>query len=280
MHCLNKFSKFLVGVISCFCILQTNAEDTKILYSSTDMLFGPMWVFDEGDMRCLSFDPPENAVLVQSCIYKDNPDKMIFDYTKMILASLYINKNPEKILMIGLGGAMVSNALNKIVPKASLDIVEINPNIAFTVAKKYFFFNPSKNTEVFIDDGFDFVMNARANSYDIIIVDAFGKSHAPVSFLKVEFVEKLKKCLKPGGVVVVNLVAKKVNRYYDETETLYQQVFKTDLIKLVSPQSTIILVRKGSMPAMIDIKSTSSYWAKDFTSLGIDTNWLINMFPQ
>ena len=279
MHYLSNFSKFFIFVISYFCLFQAKAADINVLYSSTDMLFGPMWVFDEENMRCLSFDPPKSALLVQSCVYKDNPDQMVFDYTKLSMASLYINKEPKKILMLGFGGAIMSNALNKIVPKANLHVVEINPNI-LTVAEKYFFFNHPKNTEVFIDDGFDFVMKSRSNVYDIIIVDAFGKSHAPVSFLKIEFVEKLKKCLKPGGVVVVNLVTKNANRYYDETAKLYQKVFKTDLIKLVLPLCTIILVRNGNMPSMDDIKRASAYWEKDFTPLGIDTNWLINIFPK
>ena len=60
-----------------------------------------------------------------------------------------IKENPEKILMIGLGGATVAKALNILVPNARLDIVEINPAIPPIVAD-YFEFGETHKNHIFV----------------------------------------------------------------------------------------------------------------------------------
>ena len=163
-------------------------SETIILHHSTGK-HGSVWVYEyDTTIRCLSFIPPHN--IIQSCMTSDDPNKLLYDYSKMVFGGLYLNKYPKNILMIGLGGATIPKALNVLLPFAKLDIVEINGDLA-EIAQKYFAFQPNDNTNIFIEDGFSFVKRTKAESYDLIIVDVFDNDYIPPPFLTLEFVKNI-----------------------------------------------------------------------------------------
>jgi spermidine synthase len=91
--------------------------------------FGDMWVFDSGQFRCLSSEPPTLTVDRQSCMIKERPSELVFDYTKMQVSAIFLHPYPQKILILGLGGASMPKAISKALPSADLDIVEIDQNV-------------------------------------------------------------------------------------------------------------------------------------------------------
>ena len=235
--------------------------------------YGPIWVYDSTDLkRCLSFVPP--GQVTQSCTMTSKPDKLIFDYTKMVLGTLYLNKNPKKILMIGLGGGSIAKAFYTILPSVKLDIVEINPDIP-ALAKKYFAFQEDDRTRVFVEDGFDFIKNSHHNSYDIVIIDAFTKDYVPPSFLTLEFVKNVQNVLKPNGVVAVNSF--KNNNYYELESKLYKEIFG-DFFNLISLETRVIIAKKGELPSFAKIRKQAINWKFSFTRLDIDIDWLLDKF--
>ena len=92
-------------------------------------------------------------------------------------------------------------------PKVRLDCTEIDPGV-LQVAELYFGFRTDPQLRVFIADGRDFlVQRPRDELYDAIFIDAFnGVGFAPVRMATLEFLDICRAQLRPGGVLVVNLL--------------------------------------------------------------------------
>ena len=61
-------------------------------------------VEDERNLRCLKFTLVRKNSR-QTCMDRNNPQRLVFDYAKMTLSALLLKPDPERILIIGLGGA-------------------------------------------------------------------------------------------------------------------------------------------------------------------------------
>ena len=61
-----------------------------------------IFVTQTGDERCMLFRYPVPFGR-ESCKLLHEPKKLIFDYTQMMLAGLYLNPKPAKLLIIGEG---------------------------------------------------------------------------------------------------------------------------------------------------------------------------------
>ena len=72
-------------------------------------------VEDERNLRCLKFTlVRENSR--QTCMDRNDPQRLVFDYAKMTLSALLLKPDPERILIIGLGGGTLPMALRDICP--------------------------------------------------------------------------------------------------------------------------------------------------------------------
>ncbi|WP_197911909.1 hypothetical protein [Kineobactrum salinum] len=67
-------------------------------------LYRNILVTEDANRRCMRFTITERRGQNQSCRYLDDYDKLVFPYPKMVLSSLMVQDNPERILIIGLGG--------------------------------------------------------------------------------------------------------------------------------------------------------------------------------
>src|SRR3978361_130479 len=66
-------------------------------------LYRNIFVTQDGDELCMLFRYPRPFGR-ESCKLLHDPNKLIFDYTQMMLAGLYLNPNPKRILITGEGG--------------------------------------------------------------------------------------------------------------------------------------------------------------------------------
>ncbi|PCJ25228.1 MAG: hypothetical protein COA94_06470 [Rickettsiales bacterium] len=170
----------IIAVLAVILALLFWPSTQKILFH-TESEFGPIWVYEEDNQRRLSFNGVP-AHLIQSQIHLDRPEHLVAPYNQMLMSSLFFTSNPKKILMIGLGGATTAKALNLLLPKTPIDIVEINPALP-PIAAEYFDFREDARNKIFIEDGVGFMKNAAKNSYDLIILDAFDIDYIPPGFL-------------------------------------------------------------------------------------------------
>src|SRR5450755_1611080 len=138
----------------------------KLLHQERS-LYRNIFVTQDGDELCMLFRYPRPFGR-ESCKLLHDPNKLIFDYTQMMLAGLYLNPSPKRILITGEGGGTIPTVLQEMFPDAQIDLVEIDKAVD-AVARNYFGFKPSPKVRVTISDGRVFVKRAAAQkpNYDL-----------------------------------------------------------------------------------------------------------------
>src|SRR5579864_9457885 len=77
------------------------AQSPQPLIHSERSLYRQVLVYGDSYTRCLCFTR-ECRIGRQSCIDLHRPDRLMFEYTQMMLGSLLLNPEPRSILIIGL----------------------------------------------------------------------------------------------------------------------------------------------------------------------------------
>lgn len=208
----------LVGAV--FAAAPANAQ--QLLHQERS-LYRNIFVTQNGDERCMLFRWPR-PLGRESCKLLHDPEKLIFDYTQMMLTGLYLNPNPKRILIIGEGGGTIPTALQEMFPNTQLDLVELDKAVD-GVARNYFEFKPGPNTHVFIEDGRVYVKRVAAQkpNYDLVLLDAFDADYIPEHMLTKEFLEEVRTIMVPRGVIVANTFSD--SALYDHESATYRAVF-------------------------------------------------------
>jgi spermidine synthase len=83
-----------------------------------------------------------------------------------------------------------------------MDIVEISRKV-LDVATNYFDFQKTDNMNIFIQDGYDFILNS-TKKYDMIFFDVFDENYIPKELLNDDFILSLKNILQKDGLLIFN----------------------------------------------------------------------------
>jgi spermidine synthase len=107
-------------------------------------------------------------------------------------------------LTIGGGGYTFPRYLEVSYPYASIDVVEIDPEITRIV---YDYLGLPRNTRIrtFNEDGRWHIMNSKER-YDLIFIDAYNDLSIPYHLTTKEFAGMLRDILNPGGIVLTNII--------------------------------------------------------------------------
>jgi spermidine synthase len=216
-------------------------------------LYRNIFVIQDGQERCMLFRYPRPFGR-ESCKLLNDPNKLIFDYTQMMLSGLYLNPHPKKLLIIGEGGGTIPTVLQQMYPDLQIDQVEIDAAVD-RVAKEYFDFKPGPNTKIFIEDGRVYVKRAAAQkpNYDMVLLDAFDADYIPEHMLTREFLQEVKAIMAPDGVIVANTFSN--SALYDYESVTYSAVFGTFFnLKL---GNRIILGKLDGLPPMDQIRANA-----------------------
>ncbi|KGJ88090.1 spermidine synthase [Thalassotalea sp. ND16A] len=215
-------------------------------------LYRNIFVEDKDNVRCLKFSV-KRKTSSQSCINKDNPQQLVFNYTKYVMSSLVFNPNPRRVLIIGLGGGTLSNSLLELYPDIEIDNVEIDPAVV-RVAKTYFDFKETDKVKSHTKDGRIFIKRAQRNQqrYDLIILDAFNGEYIPEHLLTQEFLEETKSLLTEEGVLVANTFSS--SKLYHHESATYHAVFG-DFYSIRNEQSSgnRVIIIPNKMPIANEI---------------------------
>ncbi|KPW02680.1 spermidine synthase [Pseudoalteromonas sp. P1-11] len=215
-------------------------------------LYRNIIVDETGDLRCLKFNT-KSSQTSQSCMYKNNPDKLVFNYTKLTFASLLVTDNPKNVLIIGLGGGTLSNVIHALYPAAKIHNVEIDPAV-LKVARNYFNFIENDAVTSSVQDGRIFIKRAaiKKQKYDWIILDAFNGDYIPEHLLTKEFFEEVKSVLAEGGVIAANTFSS--SKLYEHESATYHAVFGDFInVSRANRSNRIILAGVNSMPTEAQI---------------------------
>ncbi|GAB4482799.1 MAG: hypothetical protein OHK006_02000 [Thermodesulfovibrionales bacterium] len=160
----------------------------------------------------------------QGGVSLEHPEQLVLPYTQIAFIGLaFLDREPGDALFLGLGVGSMPRYFNRYYPSAMVDVVEIDPDVP-PLAKKYFFFHETPRMRLSVEDGRIFVKRAR-RQYDLIFLDAYQNDSIPFHLTTAEFLREVKAKLKPGGVVVANILARDINRFFDAMVVTYRKVF-------------------------------------------------------
>lgn len=231
-------------------------------------LYQTILVVRSGTLICLQFSVREEQ-RNQSCMNETDRRRLVFSYTRMMLASLLLNPDPERILMAGLGGGSLVAALNELLPDAALDVVEIDPAVV-QAAREFFDFRPRGRTRVVVRDARVFIKRAlrEGQRYDIVMLDAYGGDYIPEHLMTVEFLEEVGELLAPGGVLVANTFAH--SRLYDHESVTYRAAFGHFYnLKRFDSENRIILAMNEPLPPREVTLRNANLWRVAMRPLGV-----------
>lgn len=132
------------------------------------------------------------------------PNDLELAYTRSMMAFLLFMPEPEKVLMIGLGGGSLLKFIHHYMPAVKSTVVEINPQV-FTVAQSHFAVPPEDDRfRLEIADGSEYVP-AHPASADVIMLDGYDENCLVESLTTQAFYDSCAEGLTENGILVVNL---------------------------------------------------------------------------
>ncbi len=233
-------------VISLFLLALAAPVAGEVIHQERS-LYRDITVEQNGPRRCLIFNV-HRGDRNQTCIDLNEPERLVFSYTRMSFAGLLLTPEPESILVAGLGGGSIPMTFGDLFPDALIDVVEIDPAVV-SVAREFFLFEESANMHVHVNDARVFIKRAvlEGRKYDYIMLDAFTGDYIPEHLLTREFLDEVKQILNPDGVLVANTFS--TSRLYDHESVTYQRVWNEFYnFKLPTSGNRIIITRDGALP--------------------------------
>ncbi len=192
----------------------------------TESLYHHIIVETDGSIRRLLFrrrgvDHSESAVDLSA------PLRPQMRYTELMFSGLLYCPDPKDILVVGLGGGMLSGMFAHYFGDANVVTVELDPKV-FELAKGHFGFKETGRGKVVVRDGRVYIkraLNKGAPRFDLILLDAYRGGFIPYHLTTKEFFEECKRALKPGGLVVSNM--RTDFETYDYQRRTIRKVFAT-----------------------------------------------------
>jgi spermidine synthase len=271
---MSKASKAaaLLLILGFIAVLPFRGTAETVLHTERS-LYRNITVYESDDERCMRFTKQTGAR--QSCISLKDPDSLVFNYAKMMLGALYLQPEPGRILIIGLGGGILTSTLARILPKAKIDTVEIDPAVV-RVARKYFNFRITPAATVSEEDGRVFVKRAikKGMKYDLIMLDAFDHEYIPEHLLTQEFLREVKAVMAPEGVLAANTWSS--SRLYDHESTTYESVFGRFFN--LRQSSRVILVQNNGLPSKSAITRNAEALETRLKPFGVGADFLLPLF--
>lgn len=231
---------FLAGLLACVALVGLAAlahTDQTVLYEKTSAYNTIVVTEEDNGLRVLRFG---KGGARQSVVKLGDPDHLALPYARVALVGLALSEDPRRMLVVGLGGGTLPMFLRKHYPNATIDAVDIDPEIV-DVAKKFFGFREDKLMNAHVGDGREFIDKVR-QPYDVIFLDAFGSDNIPAHLTTEEFMRSVRRAVSPDGVVVGNLWGSIANPLYDSMVRTYQEVFEGLSILEVRDAANVIVL--------------------------------------
>lgn len=257
MKTRNFFPARLFALIVLLAVAAGTQAAEKVLYDKKSAFNQIIVTEDDAGLRVLRF---EQGGARQTIVKPGDPDYLGFAYTPVAFSGLALADNPQRFLVVGVGGGTMPMFLRRRYPQATIDAVEIDPDVLH-VAKEFFGLREDERLRTHAADGRQFIENAK-EPYDVIFLDAFGTRNVPPTLTTIEFLTAVKRAVKRGGVVIGNIWGPYSNPLYDSMVRTYQEVFD-DLYMLevggTSNRILLALPRKQLMRRGDYVRIVSQY---------------------
>ena len=238
-------------------------------------LYQTILITRDAGRLCLQFSVRENQ-RNQSCMNPRRPKRMVFSYTRMMMAALLLEPAPRTVLMAGLGGGTLPTALAELLPEATIDVVEIDAAVV-EAAREFFGFAASDRLRVHVSDARVYVKRAllREQRYDLVLLDAYGGDYIPEHLTTREFLAEARALLAADGVLAANTFS--ASRLYDHESETYRAVFGMFFnFKTSASNNRIVLARNGPLPPKTALRANAESWRERLKPYGVP----IRRYPE
>jgi len=188
-------------------------------------------------LRTLRF---EEGGARQSVVKVGDPDHLELAYARVMPVGLAMVESPRRMLVVGLGGGTIPRFLHKHYTQATIDVVDIDPEVV-AVAKEYFGFREDGRMRAHVEDGRRFIERCK-EPYDLVFLDAYSSSSIPFHLATREFLQSVRRSLARDGAVVANVWDRVANPLYDSMVRTYREVFEELCIVDVAGVSNKVLI--------------------------------------
>jgi len=239
-------------------------------------LYRNIVVTEDSNRRCMRFTITSRIGQNQSCRFLKNAQELVFPYAKMTLSSLLVQDNPERILIVGLGGGTLPETYSNMFPEAEIYISEIDEAV-FRVARDYFGFRETEKIKVDIGDARVYIKRAglRGEKFDLVILDAFNGEYIPEHLMTAEFLDEVKMLLPDDGMVIANTFS--TSRLYAAESNTYQSVFGEFFnIRMSGTGNRVIVASMQPLPDRNTLDERAPVFKTRLTPFGMD----VTRFPQ
>lgn len=209
--------------------LTSYAMFRSIGFEDIDTEYSRVRVFRTNDpttqrpIEAMTFDPHST----QSAMFADSDD-LVFEYTKFYHLIGALKPGSKRSLMIGGAGYSFPKAFLATYQNASLDVVEIDPKLT-EIARRRFRLKDDDRLRIFHEDGRVFLNGTESNSYDVVMMDAFGSLFSvPYQLTTIEAVSQIHRVLNDEGVVAFNIgsaIQGDASLFLQAEFATYQRVF-------------------------------------------------------
>jgi spermidine synthase len=265
------FSNFaLLFIAAVFISQEGNAQRGIREIHQERSLYRNIIVTEDSTRRCLRFTITRRTGQNQSCRFLENPQELVFPYAKMTLSSLLVQDNPQRILIIGLGGGTLPEVYHTLFPDAEIIISEIDDAV-LSVAEDFFDFEQTDKIKVDIGDGRVYVKRAalRNETFDLVIIDAFNGEYIPEHLMTEEFLEEIRLLLTEDGMLVSNTFS--TSRLYDAESQTYHNVFGEIInLRMNNTGNRIVIASMQDLPDLNTLNRRAANYRNRFEIFGMD----------
>ncbi|MEJ0087516.1 MAG: fused MFS/spermidine synthase [Pseudomonadota bacterium] len=174
----------------------------------------------------------------QSAMLLSDPDALIAQYMRKMMAFLLFNPNPEHIVMIGLGGGSLPKFCYRHLPRSRITVVEINEDV-IALREEFCVPKDDERFRVVHDDGARYVERLD-EQMDVLLVDAFDAQGIALSLAKFDFYSAAARQLTDNGVLVMNFWGP-CERYVDNLAQARAAFGESLLLVPVSGDANVLL---------------------------------------
>lgn len=193
----------IVLILGVAALMATNLSSVKNVVYSRDGTYEKILIYDGSykgrPTRFLMQDRSNSAAM-----FLDS-DELVYDYTKYYALYKIFNSDTKEVLAIGGGAYSVPKAILSELPRANIDIAEIEPSL-FELGKKFFRVPDNPRLSNHVEDGRRFLHDTD-KKYDLIFSDVYySLISIPTHFTTKEFFGIAKDKLSDDGIIALNFI--------------------------------------------------------------------------
>lgn len=195
-------------------------------------------------VRLIATDPG----YTQSGMLVDDPNELYFNYTRYYALGPKYVPDVKSVLMLGGGGYSVPKWLlsskSGLKRPLEVDVVELDP--AMTAIAKSGFGLPNDSALTIRHEDARAFLNTQKKQYDLVFVDVFNSHYSiPFHMGTVEAARVLKRAVKPGGALMMNIIS----AVEGEDGRLFQSIWQA--LAKEFPEIRVYCVGQPQNPAAI-----------------------------